>query len=316
MLHSSGFSPAPAQVFSHSFSSPSPGFVPSMPSSTFASPHYSYGSYGSSQMQHPTAFIASPGSHGVSNTSSVVPSAPFGSPAVFGAGSSFSGNSSGQSGSREVVWCADSGATHHITNDRVNLQTTTPYTGTSSVLMGNGSSIPITYVGSGLVSSAATPLYLHHLLCAPDVKRNLLSVSQFARDNAVYFEFHSHGCFVKDAQTSAVLLEGRLTPEGLYELSSVLSAGDRIKAPLSSAVSPTVFNVSSKLLSLDVWHKRLGHPSLATLQSALWSNNIVVNNDALPAVCSSCLQGKAHKLPFSLSSTVYTSPFQLVVSDV
>ncbi|KAK8983927.1 hypothetical protein V6N11_009709 [Hibiscus sabdariffa] len=42
----------------------------------------------------------------------------------------------------------------------------------------------------------------------------------------------------------------------------------------------------------------------------------LLNDNNMPAVCSFCLPGKAHKLPFQLSSTEYDSPFQLVVSDV
>jgi len=42
-----------------------------------------------------------------------------------------------------------------------------------------------------------------------------LSVSRFAKDNGVYFEFHANSCFVKHRDTSQVLLHGILK-DGLY----------------------------------------------------------------------------------------------------
>ncbi|CAA0833068.1 Unknown protein [Striga hermonthica] len=44
-------------------------------------------------------------------------------------------------------WIVDSGATHHITNDLGSLQLTTPYYGDEHVVVGDGSSLPITHTG-------------------------------------------------------------------------------------------------------------------------------------------------------------------------
>ncbi|KAL4384608.1 hypothetical protein GQ457_15G016610 [Hibiscus cannabinus] len=140
----------------------------------------------------PAAFVARP-TGGVSPTAHVTP-----------------GN--------EVVWYLDFGATHHITSDRANLQADTAYTGTHSLLVGNGAKVNITHVDLDSLTSPTRSIQLGDLLCVPDIKKNLLSVSQFARDNNVYFEFYPHHCSVKDIQTKTLLLKGRLTTEGLYEL--------------------------------------------------------------------------------------------------
>ena len=47
------------------------------------------------------------------------------------------------------------------------------------------------------------------------IKKNLLSVSKFAKDNNVYFEFFPNSCFVKDQITQVILLKGTLK-NGLY----------------------------------------------------------------------------------------------------
>lgn len=43
--------------------------------------------------------------------------------------------------------------------------------------------------------------------------------------------------------------------------------------------------------------------------------NVVVNKNSFDSVCVACQKGKVHKLPFSNSNTIYTFPFELVVSD-
>ncbi|KAL4273586.1 hypothetical protein GQ457_13G028300 [Hibiscus cannabinus] len=116
------------------------------------------------------------------------------------------------------AWCPDSGASHHVTYDQSNLQPGVPYAGNNSLLMGDGAGVLIRHVGQGSLYTSAKPLFLQNLLHVPMIKKNLLSVSQLTRDNNVFFEFHANGCYVKGSQTQNVLLEGRLTHEGLYQL--------------------------------------------------------------------------------------------------
>jgi len=62
--------------------------------------------------------------------------------------------------------------------------------------MGNGSGLFIANTGSAIFCSSFTdkPLLLRTLLHVPLITKNLLSVSQFARDNHVYFQFHDNHC--------------------------------------------------------------------------------------------------------------------------
>jgi hypothetical protein len=45
-------------------------------------------------------------------------------------------------------WYTDTGASAHMTTDASQLDKVEPYTGKDEVIMGNGSSLPITYTGS------------------------------------------------------------------------------------------------------------------------------------------------------------------------
>ncbi|GFP84907.1 retrovirus-related pol polyprotein from transposon tnt 1-94 [Phtheirospermum japonicum] len=138
----------------------------------------------------------------------------------------------------------------------------------------------------------------------PHITKNLISVSQFAQDNSVYFEFHPTSCYVKDQVTHQILLRVSLR-NGLYKFDIQLansSSSPNLSSPSTTSTSfmkqhPSVFitesSDSNKEATLQLWHLRLGHPA----------NNILQ-------------EGKSHKLPFSPSETEYTKLFDLVHTDV
>lgn len=53
----------------------------------------------------------------------------------------------------------------------------------------------------------------------------------------------------------------------------------------------------------DVWHYKLGHPSVKIVRQILNDNNISVDNISIPYACTYCQMGKSHKLSFSISET-------------
>jgi len=70
----------------------------------------------------------------------------------------------------------------------------------------------IAHIGyaSCVSSTSCTSFSLHDLLHVPNITKNLLSVSKFARDNNVFFEFHPHSCYIKHQVTKQILLQGTL----------------------------------------------------------------------------------------------------------
>lgn len=101
-----------------------------------------------------------------------------------------------------------------------DLQGSAPYTGNSSFLMGNGVSTKISFVWSTTIPTKAKLLHLSNVLCVPSIRKNLLSVSNFATDNNVFFEFHPSYCVIKDIQTQEILMQGQVR-DGLYQFSAV-----------------------------------------------------------------------------------------------
>jgi len=61
-------------------------------------------------------------------------------------------------------------------------------------------------------------------------------------------------------------------------------------------------------------HNILGHCNFNVVKNILNQCNIACTSKS--GFCDVCVQGKAHKLPFSSSTTVYTLPLQLIYIDI
>jgi hypothetical protein len=77
-------------------------------------------------------------------------------------------------------WVADSDASNHTTLDSGNISLfhLPNYNMPSSIVVGNGSVLPVTSIGDSVLLG---PLYLNNILIAPDIIQNLLSIRQFTR---------------------------------------------------------------------------------------------------------------------------------------
>lgn len=118
-----------------------------------------------------------------------------------------------------LPWFSDSGASTHVTADYSNLHSSVNYNGQNKLHMGDGTSIPIQYIGHAFIQSpfkASTKPSLFNILHVPDISKKLLSVSQFTKDNKVLFEFHPNTCIVKSQDTRQMLLQGKVREDGLY----------------------------------------------------------------------------------------------------
>ena len=192
-------------------------------------------------------------------------------------------------------WLLDSGASHHITNDLNNLSLHTPYDGTEELIIGDGTGLHISHIGSLTISYVSHSITLNNVLFVPSMSRNVVSISQLCRDNNASIEFLSHSFVVKDLKTGASLFQGP-GKSGVYELST----------------PPQVFTSTSPS-SLD-WHHRLGHPSNKDFRHLISRNNLNVSSIST-LDCNACACNKSHKLPFHVSSISSTAPLQYVYTD-
>jgi hypothetical protein len=102
-------------------------------------------------------------------------------------------------------WVLDSGASSHKASSDGILLRRTP-TSISSILVGNGTSIPVTSHGHSVLPTPASTFALNNVLVVPSIVQNLLSVRQFTHDNHVTIEFDAFGFSVKELPTGRVIL--------------------------------------------------------------------------------------------------------------
>ena len=103
-------------------------------------------------------------------------------------------------------------------------------------------------------------------------------MSQFAKDNSVFFVFHPHLCLVKSQETNKIVLQGVVGVDGLYSFHNLKLQGNPSQLMSTSTSIPnaefptsnaTVNNTSNIVSNSDVtssssanlWHARLGHPN-------------------------------------------------------
>ena len=174
------------------------------------------------------------------------------------------------------------------------------------MVVGNGFQLPIASIGSASFTDLNThnTFSLQHLLHVPTISKNLLSVSRFASDNQVYFEFHADVCLVKRQGSNEILLQGKLK-DGLYMFPNL------VQTTPYSAHNTVIIAGSS---AYHLWHSRFGHAQPRVIHQIMKICNIPFT--AKHEFCESCVVGKSHQLPFNDSQTIYSKPLQLVFIDI
>jgi hypothetical protein len=199
-------------------------------------------------------------------------------------------------------WVADSGASNHTTSDVGNLSSVHPPTSTdpSSIIVCNGSALPVTSVGDSAISD---PFYLNNVLVTPDIIQNLLYVRHFTTDNWCYMEFDSFDLSVKDLSTQNVIT-GCNSSWPLYTM--------RLPSypPSSPASAP-----SALVASASTWHRRLGHPGVDVL-SKLSHESSVVCSRRTHDICHACQLCRHIRLPFVSSNSRADNNFDLIHYDL
>ncbi|XP_016747496.1 uncharacterized protein [Gossypium hirsutum] len=104
-----------------------------------------------------------------------------------------------------------------MTNDPVKFTNYNSYIGQGKVIVRNGNYTSISHIGESSISSGSHNFSINNLLYVPDIHKSLFSISEFTKDNQVFFKFHLSCCHVKDLMTHRVLLQG-IESNGLYQL--------------------------------------------------------------------------------------------------
>ena len=95
-------------------------------------------------------------------------------------------NCAGTSDGQENKWLIDSAASHNITRNIKNLSIHSEYDGTDEVLLGDGTGLAVTHIGSLALPTPKKIFHLHDTLCVPNIHKNLISVHHFTKQNDVF----------------------------------------------------------------------------------------------------------------------------------
>ena len=77
----------------------------------------------------------------------------------------------------------DTGATAHMFAHPGNLAASTPVTTDRRIIVGDGSTLPITHVGHSSFPSNSMPISMSNILVSPHLIKNLVCVKSLTREN-------------------------------------------------------------------------------------------------------------------------------------
>lgn len=149
------------------------------------------------------------------------------------------------------TWVIDTGATNHICHDKHSFSSF-HYLQNTTVSLPNR--IRVSIVGIGSVH-LGRHLILHDVLFIPQFKFNLFSVSSLTKSMGCRIWFDQTSCVLQDPTRELMVGMGKQIAN-LYILDL---------ESLSHPGKESSFIVAS-VTSHDLWHKRLGHPSVQKLQ--------------------------------------------------
>ena len=116
----------------------------------------------------------------------------------------------------------------------------------------------------------------------PKIKRNLISISQFYKNNNISIEFFPDSFLVKDLSMGAHLVQG-------------LNRGNTNEWTLAPQITqPTIH--SSVAAPVDMWHRHLGHPSSLIQHKLLSSFSLSISKSHSSMMhCDACRSNKSHR---------------------
>jgi hypothetical protein len=110
-----------------------------------------------------------------------------------------------QSSGNGDPWVFDSGASAHLSFGFGIPSSPPSQNSPSQIIVSDGSTLPITGVGSLVFPTSHRSLSLHNILISPGLIKNLVSVCAFTHDNFVSIEFDLFGFSIKDLATGRVI---------------------------------------------------------------------------------------------------------------
>jgi hypothetical protein len=173
-------------------------------------------------------------------------------------------------------WYTDTEATNHVTSELEKLTIHDKYRGNDEIHTASGACMNISRIGHSVVKTPIHNLMWKNVLYTPKATKNLISVHKLAANNYAFLEYHPDFSVIKDRAMRKPLLRGRCH-NSLYPL------------PVKSLkFAHGVFKPY-----LEIWHNRLGHPSIPIVERVISSFNLPCSSDQnKKEVCDACQKAK------------------------
>lgn len=203
------------------------------------------------------------------------------------------------------TWIIDSACSDHITFDASKIQNLKS-SSQKNITTADGSESSI--IGEGTLSITEN-LNLDTVLVVPDLKYNLLSVSQITKSLSCVVIFWPNFCVFKSIQTRKTIGCGIRRGKLYY-----LDLASKYSEKLGQAFALEENSDKKKTEEVWLWHKRMGHVSFGYLKKLFPNLFEKINSSNL--YCDVCELAKSHRTSFPLVSNKSNVPFMIIHSDV
>eukprot|EP00795_Rhopilema_esculentum_P005567 gene5567-biopygen555 len=211
-------------------------------------------------------------------------------------------------------WILDSGASQHMTSNKLLLINYREFNQPELVKLGDGHTVEARGSGRAQITmetshSKQLTIEMDNVLYVPKLACNLFSVRAVTQKGLIV-QFGHTCCWIKDSDGKAVG-KGRLVKR-MYVLSC--------ETDITAAYHQSERMENSNPSTMDVWHQRLGHINrkqlLESVKKKLIKGVAIQGNDELN-FRTGCAESKMSRKPFKSTEGIKTSrKLQIVHSDV
>ena len=189
------------------------------------------------------------------------------------------------------LWTVDSGATYHVARDRAAfVEYRRISQGTRWIYVGNNSRVEVKGIGiCKFLMHGGQVLYLHDVLYAPGIRRNLVSVIVLL---GLGYALNFYGVCMDIIFNSVCVGTGYLL-NGFIVLNTELDGFNYSNGCFSLIASANNVNVD-----VNIWHARLGHIGQDRMNRLAREGLIGSFNKIELPICENCLAGKTTRKPF------------------
>nr|KYP57023.1 Retrovirus-related Pol polyprotein from transposon TNT 1-94 [Cajanus cajan] len=198
-------------------------------------------------------------------------------------------------------WILDSGATDHVSSSLTNFSS---YITINPIVVKLPTGQHLVATHSGTVKFTES-FFLTDVLYIPSFTFNLISISKLVSSLKCELIFYLNSCVIQD-MTNKQKIGTVDVNGGLYQIT--------LKPVISHSVCTSVVHPRCNKIPIDLWHFRLGHIYHDRMQCMKQYYPCLISNKDF--MCNTCHHAKQRRLPFPLSNSHASQPFEIMHMDI